>query len=552
MSLQFHLRSRHRSAVRERGRLATTLPSLFLLFYVVIVPATGTSVAQDQSANAPIYNLSGSVVNSATGEPIPRALVRTNGTVRRDAFTDAQGHFQIDSMPQCQVTVTAQKPGFFGQQEENGGGGGAWVEVGPNTIAVNIKLIPQGAIYGKVVDAAGLPIEHMPLRLTARAIREGRRRWEPRAMAESDEDGLFRFAGLKPGTYYLSAGPREGELQLMPEGEKQKSGFAHVYYPGVPDFAAASPIQLGAGQQMEADFSLSAVPVYQLAGMVAGRSPDQGVGFQVLSPAGDEISVPTNFNMETGVFTLDNIPAGNYMLRAVSQSGTQPVRAEMRVNVNSNLDGLRLTLAPSVTIPVVVRIDSHASPQANPQRPPLSVQLAPSEMATSEAFSTNDPSRGGLVVENVESGTYTVELRPHPPWYVQSASYGQTNALFDDITVSQGQSYPLDVVLRDDSASISGTLKSSDAAPVHATIVVVPQPITRLEPHMLRGITDSFSVSGLAPGDYLVFAFDQAEGLELNNQDVIDTYASQAAHVTLTPGQKTQVQLDLIHVGKGQ
>ena len=548
MSLQFHLRSRQSGAVQS-DRVAISLSALWLLFCVALVFAP-RALAQDQSANQPIYSLSGSVVNSATGEGIPRALVRTNGMVRRDAFTDAQGRFQIDSMPQCQVTVTAQKPGFFGQQEESGGGG-AWVEVGPNSSAVNIKLVPQGAIYGKVVDSAGLPIEHMPLRLTARSIREGRRRWEPRGMVESDEDGLFRFAGLMPGTYYLAAGPREGELQLMPEGEKQKSGFPHVYYPGVPDFTAASPIQLAAGQQVEADLSLSAVPVYQVAGMVTGHTPDQGVGFQVLTPAGDEISLPTNFNMETGVFTLDNVPAGNYMLRAVSQSGLQPMRAETRINVNSNLDGLRLTLAPSVTIPIVVRIDSHSS-QANPQRPPLSVQLTPTEIAMSEAFSTYDASRGGLTVQNVDFGTYTVELRPHSPWYVQSASYGQTNVLYDDITVSQGQSYPLDVVLRDDSASISGTLKSSDGTPAHATVVVVPQPLTRLAPHVSRGITDSFNVTGLAPGDYLVFAFDQADGLELSNQDVIDVYASQAAHVTLTPNQKAQVQLDLIHVGKGQ
>ncbi len=548
--MPFHLR-----LFRKSGGAAFAFTALLLLLCAVIGLPPRWGFAQGQSGDQPIYSLSGTVVNSATGEPIPRALVRTNGTVHRDAFTDAQGRFQIDSMPQCQVTVTAQKPGFFGQQEENGGAG-AWVEVGPNTGAVSIKLVPQGAIYGKVVDTAGLPIEHMPLRLTARSVREGRRRWEPRGMVETDEDGLFRFAGLMPGTYYLSAGPREGELQLMPEGEKQKSGFPHVYYPGVPDFAAASPIQLGAGQQTEADLSLTAVPVYQVAGMVSGHTPDQGVGFQVLTPAGDEISIPTNFNMETGVFRLENVPAGNYMLHAVSQSGMQPMRAETRITVNSNLDGLRLTLAPSVTIPIVVRIDSRASSgpnaPANPQRPPLSVQLTPTEIATSEAFSSYDPARGGITIQNVDFGTYTVELRPHPPWYVQAASYGQTNVLYDDISVAPGQSYPLDVVLRDDSASISGTVKSPDGTPPHATVVVVPQPISKLEPHMSRGVTDSFNVSGLAPGDYFVFAFDQADGLELSSQDVIDTYASQAAHVTVTPNQKAQVQLDLIHVGKGQ
>jgi hypothetical protein len=548
--LLFHLR-----LPEQRGGAACAVTSLLLLLCAATVLQPRFAFAQGQSGNQPIYSLAGSVVNSATGEPIPRALVRTNGTVRREVFTDVQGRFQIDSMPQCQVTVSAQKPGFFGQQEENGGGG-AWIEVGPNSGAVNIKLVPQGAIYGKVVDSAGLPIERMPLRLTARTLREGRRRWEPRGMVETDEDGLFRFAGLMPGTYYLSAGPREGELQLLPEGEKQKSGFPHVYYPGVPDIAAASPLQLGAGQQFEADLSLSTVAVYQVAGVVTGHTPDQGVGFQVLTPAGDEVSLPTNFNMETGVFTLDNVPAGNYLLRAVSQSGMQPMRAETRITVNSNLDGLRLTLAPSVTIPIVVRSESRSSSspnaQANPQRPPLSVQLAPTELATSEVFSSYDPNRGGIAIQNVDFGTYTVELRPHPPWYVQSASYGQTNVLYDDISVSAGQSYPLDIILRDDSASVSGTVKSADGTPAHATVIVVPQPISKLEPRISKGVTDSFNVSGLAPGEYLIFAFDQADGLELSDQDVIDTYASQAAHVTLTPNQKAQVQLDLIHVGKVQ
>ena len=493
------------------------------------------------------------MVNSATGEPIPHALVRTNGVVRRDAFSDNEGHFQIDGMPQCQVSVTAQKPGFFSQQDENGGGSG-WVDVGANSSALSIKLIPQGAINGRVTDSAGVPIERMPVRLTARTVHDGRKRWEPRGMTETDEDGHFRFHGLMPGTYYLAAGPREGETQLVVAGDKQKSGFPHMYYPGVPDFTSASAIQLAPGQQAEADFSLGSVPVFQVSGSVSGQMPDQGVGFQVLTPSGDEVSLPTNFNMETGVFSLENVPSGNYLLRAMSQSGSQPLRAEARINVNSSLEGLRLTLAPSVSIPIVARIDSRAqsgNTATTAQRPPLSVQLVPADINTSEAFSSFDPARNGITLQNVDFGTYTVELRPRPPWYVQSASYGQTNALYDDITVAAGQNYPLDVVLRDDSASVSGTLKSTTGTPVHATVVAVPQPISKVAPHVAKNVTDSFNLSGLAPGDYLVFAFDQADGLDLGSQDVIDSYAAQAAHVTLTPNQKAQAQLDLIHAGKG-
>jgi hypothetical protein len=512
------------------------------------------ATAQGTSGNPQTYSLSGTVVNSATGEGIPRAMVRTNGNLQRNTWSDTDGHFQFDGLPPSQVTVTAQKPGFFHDQDANGPASN-WITIGSNSSGIAIKLIPQSAIYGRVTDSTGQPIEHMPMRLTARSIRDGRRRWEPRGMTETDEDGRYRFAGLMPGAYYLAVGPRQGELQLMAAGEKQKNGFPHMYYPGVPDFSSAAPIQLASGAQSEADFSLGTVPVYQVSGVVSGHSLDQGVGFQVLTPSGDEVSVPTNFNMETGVFTLDDIPAGSYLLRALSQLSLQPLRAEARIAVASNMDGVRLALAPAVSIPIVVRLDAHASSSGvssatNLQRPPVSVHLIPQDTTVGELFSIAEPNGNGIMLQNVDFGTYTVDIRPLSPWYVQSASYGQTNVLYDDITVSPSQSYPMDIVLRDDGATLSGTLKPSGGTPQRANVVILAQPASKLGAHALQGITDSFSLSGLAPGDYLIFAFDRVDGLEYSNPDVMDAYASQAAHVTLTAGQQAQVQVDLIHAGK--
>jgi hypothetical protein len=109
----------------------------------------------------------------------------------------------------------------------------------------------------------------------------------------------------------------------------------------------------------------------------------------------------------------------------------------------------------------------------------------------------------------------------------------------------------MEIVLRDDSASLSGTIKSSDANPAPATVVVVPQPAGKMTPHIARGVGNDFSVSGLAPGEYLVFAFDNIDGMEYGNPDTFAPYASQAAHITLTGSQRGQVSLDLIQVGKG-
>jgi hypothetical protein len=55
-------------------------------------------------------------------------------------------------------------------------------------------------------------------------------------------------------------------------------------------------------------------------------------------------------------------------------------------------------------------------------------------------------------------------------------------------------------------------------------------------------------VNGLAPGDYTVYAFDRDENLEYRNPEVLSSYSSRAAHVTLAPNAKTNIVLDLIRV----
>ena len=61
-----------------------------------------------------------------------------------------------------------------------------------------------------------------------------------------------------------------------------------------------------------------------------------------------------------------------------------------------------------------------------------------------------------------------------------------------------------------------------------------------------------FSLNALAPGEYLVFAFDRAGKIEYSNADALQPYAAQAAQVTLSPNQETHVALNLIHTGDGE
>jgi hypothetical protein len=123
------------------------------------------------------------------------------------------------------------------------------------------------------------------------------------------------------------------------------------------------------------------------------------------------------------------------------------------------------------------------------------------------------------VLRNVDPGKYSVEAMPQGSWYVQSAEYGQTNLLTDDLVLTAGApALPIEVVLRNDGASLAGTVSAHDGGDGSATVVVLAERTPNASPKIAyyspprdKSAQDAgFTVDSLAPGDYLVLAFDHA------------------------------------------
>jgi hypothetical protein len=542
--------------LRFSGRICDVLSFVWSVVLAGLSPAQVNSYPSSQ--NTASFTLNGTVVNSVTGEPIARALVRVYDVAQRTAFTDSEGHFQIDGLPPGSTDIELQKPGYSNQQDSRTNR----VIISAKTGPVVLKLSPLGSIYGHVLDVNGQPIENVLVRLIRKSVREGHRRWDLFGSAESDENGGFRFPSLTPGSYYLAAGPGiQPEVRLLARSEKPKTGYPSLYYPNAPDLSSASTIQLVAGQQAEADFSMTAVPVYHISGTVAlsGYLPE-GLGWQILDQSGEQLSISTRWRPDTGTFDIDAIPAGSYILKAWLHAGSQAMRAETLLTVAANLDNVALVLTPAPLIPVTVRMESRDASSLNrsnwnQQRPPVSIRLIPHAVLAAETSSNFVQQGSGqqiMALQDVEPGKYTAEVTCWGPWYVQSAQYGQTNLLFDDLTIAPGQTYAIEIVLRDDGATLTGNFQYHGGDNTPITFLVVQQPPAKRGIKVFTSQQAGFQMNGLAPGDYLVYAFDHAETLEYTDAEALQPYASQATQVTLSANHETTVVLNLIHTGEGE
>ena len=160
--------------------------------------------AQPQAAPAPLeanQSLTGTVVNSVTGEPVRRALV---SFAQWFTLTDGDGRFEFHDLPYLQTSISVRKPGFFNEQDVAGGQlpENMVVTSGLDPAPIVAKLIPEGVVFGRVESEAG-PIEGTQVKLLAARVRDGERHWEQQGFAMTGDDGSFRIANLMPGSYYL-------------------------------------------------------------------------------------------------------------------------------------------------------------------------------------------------------------------------------------------------------------------------------------------------------------------------------------------------------------
>jgi len=230
--------------------------------------------------------------------------------------------------------------------------------------------------------------------------------------------------------------------------------------------------------------------------------------------------------------------------------------ATLPLTVNADLSGIHIIPLPSANIPIHMSVVSSRtgserfSQQENYFPAYVQLVLHSSGMFESRYGSQQVGERGSasLELQNIPPGTYGVEINPNGLLYVQSATSGTTNLLESDLSVPAGGStQPIEITLRDDGASLSGSV-SLDNHPFSATVLAFSEHSSTPPIIQLADSQGFFQLPFLPPGEYKFLAVDHPEQLEYRNPDVMRKYLPRAREITLSPDQKAKIELEPVKV----
>ena len=314
------------------------------------------------------------------------------------------------------------------------------------------------------------------------------------------------------------------------------------------------------------------------SGTVSGAAGLNG-SLQFVARSGDALNWSGNFDPQTGKFD-SRVAAGSYSLRFRAPDPTGLVTAaDLPLTVSSDVTGVSLVPGAAFSLPVHVEQRPSASssqsapsgatisvqqdePQSDtgqinfvpPQLPCPQVRLIPTEAPLEEEALQADVVNNrpaSFAVRNLVPGHYSVEIVCNPPWYVQSATSGNSDVLRDELVIAAAhRPDPLEIVVRDDGTMLMGSLRA-DGEPVRGNVLLIPEQASLAQAKLtMAAPTGEFGFISVAPGDYKLLGFDTVDGLEFRNPDMLAPYLSRAVRVTVQPHEQATATVERISAGK--
>lgn len=506
--------------------------------------------------------IEGVVVKSTTGEPLKKTVVTANwlsGAGEREqprsARTQASGRFTLGDLSPGTYSVWANRDGYvgqaYGQRAPNGRAKNLVLKPGERVADLVFRLIPMGAITGRVYDEDGEPLGRVNVQALRYMSFNGKRQLNPVMSASTNDMGEYRLSGLMPGKYYLGATYTFSDVTDNSAAEN----YVPVYYPGTNEPITAGNVEVPAGEEVnQIDFILQPVPAVRVRGQVLNAvtgEPARGVGVSLARRDNSWSLYQSRYNPSDprGNFELRGVPPGSYFLAAYwSENGNQYSGREPLEVGSSDVDGVTLVIGPGSELQGQLRVEGNDKLDLKGFHVSLQPR-EPNQPWTQPAMVEAD---GKFVFKNVSAGTFTITVCcPPEGFYLKAAQFGGEDALENGLTVGQTANHDsLDLLLSPGGGRVDGVVRHDRKDFTGALVLLVPEPNRRGQTRLYlttgTGSEGRFVLPTIPPGDYKLFAWENADNVAYLDPDFLQTFERLGRAVRIEEGSKVNVELDLI------
>jgi len=506
-------------------------------------------------AQTPQFRIAGTIVNANTNAPLRRATI-TAHTVEghlpvASAESDSDGHFVLDHLPAAKYDLFASRRGFLSAAYDQHGQFSTAIVTGSDQQTENLvfRLIPSALLRGSVTADGGDPVDQAQVMLFRKPSGEapGERISEAGA-TQTDDTGAYEFSNLQPGDYLIAvqAEPWYALHRFNPQSRQREpndpsaaldAAFPITFYESTTDEASAASITLTGGNSAVANIALQAVPALHLrvdaiTELMSPSDSDQSekiphdlrpsldlrqtlfgtkalnVELQNTGPDKNDLEfngiAPGKYQLAQGDYLLDLDASNSQHIDPTQGTPTVALKGALRPYSASDPPGnIFVTLEPT---------DHHQNP-ITVQCSDLAFQLA-----------TVPPGNWNLWVDSETGPLAVTRIAANNHWRDGN-----------EINVRE-RSLTLAVALAQQETTIEGVVHKGKKTFPGAMIVLVPPSGLPLRSFLRRDQSDSdgsFSLRGVAPGQYTLVAIENGWFLDWNHPDFLARYLPGGISVTV-------------------
>src|SRR5579864_409647 len=528
-------------------------------------------------------SLEGRVVKEPSGEPVKKAIIELIGQDQQEngnytATSDQEGHFQIHGIEPGRYQMFAERTGFIEVDQKRRRSRGLYLSfsAGQELQDQTLHMMAAAALTGRVLDEDGDAMSDADVRIYRRRFGPKGLRLEPLGGTRTNDLGEFRIGGLLADKYFVCVFPPVGFQNMF---GVQKSGvkdaattqgtYVTTFYPNATDRAQAAPIELHAGEETPVDFSLSRVQTVKVRGSVAGLRANAEAAVMIRGQDSDALMLGSEVDKQ-GKFEISHIAPGMYTIIATTAMIDSPLSAPRTIQVgDADIDGVILAPFAGTLIRGKVHFEGKDKPGAYDsivvRRIDGGDEFSDIVPFTSDGIGTLPPVAqvqpdGSFELKDVPPGIYEVEfssaVKALQSYLVDSVGLGKMDVAETGLKATGG-TLTIDVTLKAIAGEVHGAVQNNKSEPLPGAVVVaVPEEKYRKrENRYEKSATDQqgrFSLGGLRPGNYTLYAWEVLDGDEYLDPDFLKQFEGQGTPIKVEKGGHLTVELKVIPTAADQ